>query len=188
MPEPDYHDNTRSHRLLIFQLLLENANQSEELKLYLENELRDLGGPIKSFQQTTWEELSFEIQNLPNVDEKKNIWVAEFKYVSDAHKAYNNLQDFSGVQAWLSNSNKRSNNDKPTVEFRITNILLSVGFVVVIVVSIISSVLAFQSNLFEVSLVFAILKHLLYFKKFIKSLIFIVALIVGGTKWWHILI
>ena len=169
MPEPDYHDNTQSHRLLIFQLLHENADQSEELKPYLEEELRDLGGPIKSFQQTTWEELSFEIQNLPNVDEKKNIWVAEFKYVSDAHKAYNNLQDFSEVQAWLSNSNKRSknpdSNDKPTVEFRIRNILLSVAFVVVIVFSIVSSVLAFQSNSFKVSLVFTILKHLLYLKK-----------------------
>ena len=161
MPEPDYHDNSQSQRFLIFQLLDQNENQSEELRKILLNDLKYLGGPINSFQQKTWKELKINIRKLPNTDEKKNVWVAEFKYVSDAQKAYNNLQDCSRVQAWLANLNKSStnvendnDNDKLTLEFRITNILLSVGFVVVIVVSIVSSIVAFRSNLFEVSLVY----------------------------------
>ena len=128
---------------------------SETLMEILKTEMKHAGGPVKDLQSyKSWANNNSGIKKAANIGKKeeKNVFVVEYFHASHVQKAHNYISERNDEASWLAADNKDDHsNDETALNFRTGNILLSIGFIFVIVASIFSSALAFQSNLFEVS-------------------------------------
>jgi len=162
-PESDTYRNQR-------RLFLEFSDEvpSKKDKAKFEEIMKNCGGPLKNcLPYSDWKEKNKDIKTI--VRKKKKCWVVEYKKVKYAHKAYEALKSFGGVKVSYSlpsYEKTMTNNDggkdrnldkneeenvKPHFPLRIGNILITVGFICIIVCSIVFSIYAFQNDLFEIN-------------------------------------
>ena len=144
----------------------DKANFKEKLKSVFGSEIAL--DDLLTYQE--WEEKENEKKKIKinvKVSDQTKCWVVEFKKAKDTSKAYKALKSFGGVKASYTlksdqkstskSLNKRENNNntveeyvKPRFIIRISNVLIFIGFILLVISSIAFSIIAFQNNATQV--------------------------------------
>ena len=120
----------------------------------LENQLKNI--KLQYMTYKNWEQKGGNLQIIPP-ESKDKCFVIEFRTCSAARAAEKKLKELVKVsisvipQADFFEETDDEHDDNRTYGYRIKNALLTVGFIYLVITSVIFSILAFETNIFGVS-------------------------------------